>query len=111
MNDRELLELAARAAGVPGAWIENCPEDGCPTYSCGIGHRGRITALWNPLTDDGDALRLASKLRINLDYIDSTDTVSAQNGSHWYFEALDDYGVRRAIVQVAAEIGKAKGEA
>jgi hypothetical protein len=64
MNDRELLEWAAKAAKIDGDWVELCLEDGHPTYSCGIGKVGRITTLWNPLADDGDALRLAVKLSV-----------------------------------------------
>lgn len=53
MTDRELLEKAAKAAGLAviipashqrGLWIEGLEDE------------------WNPLTDDGDALRLAVKL-------------------------------------------------
>jgi hypothetical protein len=52
MTDRELLEAAAKAAGIEFGWIHDTP---------------RIRAEmgwtpWNPLTDDGDALRLAVKL-------------------------------------------------
>ena len=44
-TDRELLELAAKAAGV---------------------HPHDIECTWNPLTDDGDALRLAVKLEMEV---------------------------------------------
>ena len=53
-TDRELLELAAKAAGYeyhsPAGYIV---VDGIP-------------GNWNPLEDDGDALRLAVKLGITL---------------------------------------------
>ena len=56
----ELLERAAKAAGVP----QNC-------YRYGIGGMWQYTpqdgyfgACWNPLDCDGDALRLAIKLNI-----------------------------------------------
>jgi hypothetical protein len=55
MKDRELLELAAKACGwvgVPDKWRNICSS-------------GRNTE-WNPLTDDGDALRLAVKLGLAL---------------------------------------------
>ena len=45
MTDRELLEAAAKAAG----YVHYHPGDG-------------FYQTWNPLTDDGDALRLAVKL-------------------------------------------------
>ena len=89
MTDRELLELAAKAAGIEGVisvdhkfiWTKNATE------------------RWNPLQDDGDALRLAVKLYlwepIRLAHRDITD-------------AVDFYAAtRRAIVRAAAEIGKA----
>ena len=51
MTDRELLELAAKAAGIKTSLHKE-------TDSLWIdGPR-----VWNPLTDDGDALRLAVKL-------------------------------------------------
>jgi hypothetical protein len=58
MTDRELLEAAARAAGIAGTWQSASPN-GVPQdcVAKGIGPN-----LWNPLTDDGDALRLAVKL-------------------------------------------------
>ena len=82
MNDKEMLIAAAKAAGI---------EVVTPTML----EYGK----WNPLEDDGDALRLAVKLGIDiskaqLDYYDKHST--------------DPYGAtRRAIVRAAAEIGKA----
>src|SRR3546814_5496903 len=53
MDDRELLELAARATGFE---IEDDENRGLVVLSdCGV--------EWNPLTDDGDALRLAVRLQ------------------------------------------------
>lgn len=82
MEDRELLELAAKAAGVwAGALLT-------PTKA------GRV---WNPLTDDGDALRLAVKLGIDVfpwcdKHRDQADLYAA---------------TRRRITRAAAEIGRA----
>lgn len=58
MNDRELLELAARAAGVGYTWSEFWETMARPLND-GSGWDNRAT--WNPLKDDGDALRLAVK--------------------------------------------------
>jgi hypothetical protein len=52
MNDKELLELAAHAAGIDYRDLIFDEDD-----------RAR---LWNPLTDDGDALRPAVKLQITV---------------------------------------------
>lgn len=87
-KDKELLVFAAKAAGLPwDQWV----IDG--------------DASWNPLTDDGDALRLAVKLNIPVfPYDDETSTgtvgVVAKN---W---GSKEANTRRAIVCAAAEIGK-----
>lgn len=116
-TDKELLELAAKAAG----------------YSLYIwGTKGEENVVrvdeerhyrWNPLTDDGDALRLAVKLKLNVEfgnryyfdegpmtfcgkYWDSTDSEYYK-----YFQKHKDdpyAATRRAIVRAAAEIGKTK---
>lgn len=56
MTDRELLELAAKAAG------HNYYMDSFGVHQIDSGR-------WNPLYDDGDALRLAVKLGVDI-YID-----------------------------------------
>ena len=104
MSDRELLELAAKAAGMP-------------THTDGVGVVMAHHPSWNPLTDDGDALRLAVKLGLDLD-------LHGCNSTHPYACAFDcnrniseeeqpDNGdpcaaTRRAIVRAAAEIGRNK---
>ncbi|HEU6454004.1 MAG TPA: hypothetical protein VN201_00915 [Roseateles sp.] len=60
MTDRELLEKAAKAAGLKDfAWFEN------NIHGHGYPVLGHITTPWNPLEDDGDALRLAYTLKLN----------------------------------------------
>jgi len=88
MDDRELLELAALAAGVKiiGEW-----SDTQRMYTNGV------DGWWKPLTDDGDALRLAVKLGI-LEHAASLSQF--QNESDPYD------ATRRVIVRAAAEIGK-----
>jgi hypothetical protein len=117
MNDKELLEFAAKAAGF------GSPEKGrtCWTeseYPRNSGKHGALwnyvghmdmAELWNPLTDDGDALRLAVKLEINV--LPIMEVSSARNPSYttWCNEdaSADSYAAtRRAIVRAAAEIGK-----
>lgn len=98
-TDRELLELAAKAAGydykpLSGAIV----VDGIP-------------GNWNPLTDDGDALRLGAKLL--LDVYSSEACIVAEDGNGVqcieYMYGPEDYasGWRRAIVSAAAAIGEA----
>jgi len=103
VSDRELLELAAKAAGIDYKpdnkdWKH---DDHCAFWDyddlCTCGAR------WNPLTDDGDALRLAVKLGLydlrDLPFQESNDPV---------WEAVPDplAATRRAIVRAAAEIGR-----
>jgi len=99
-SDRELLELACKAAGYErldralGGGIIIQDED------C---HSVR----WNPLTDDGDALRLAVKLGLCLLW--QHDWLMAYSGDVSERERhLDDpyVATRRAIVRAAAEIGR-----
>ncbi len=109
MLDRELLELAAKAADVKGTFIEKCPEDGYPGYTCGIGTSRQINKLWNPLTDDGDALRLAVDL--SLDIMGDCGKMYVSSLHNPWPEGIvlepDPYAAtRRAIVRAAAEIGR-----
>lgn len=99
MNDKELLELAAIAVG-------RLAYDGKPD----IGQDGDHE--WNPLDDDGDALRLAIKLNIDIAFAPESDSVVCEHcvlcASTHSVEALDDFGARRAIVRAAAELGRRK---
>jgi len=58
MTDRELLELAAKAAGMA---IEY--DEGFGMYWSDDKFSGMF---WNPLHNDGDALRLAVKLGLTI---------------------------------------------
>lgn len=114
MTDRELLECAAKAAGVAyHAYIDS------ELFGSGINTGELDTPLWNPLTDDGDALRLAVKLGMELTLPTKREEVTA--ASLWHEGALihkmqwldsdakdSDFieAARRNITEVAAEIGK-----
>jgi hypothetical protein len=99
MSDRELLEAAAKAAGID--WADGHESTGL---------RDQNGKVWNPLTDDGDALRLAVKLGMAIIQINDRETWSAwidANGLLHTETAEDDYAAtRRAIVRAAAEIGR-----
>lgn len=109
-TDRELLELAARAN-----WAQEVADDEISLRYCEINdgilylhadnqdHNGHDREfVWNPLEDDGDALRLAADLDLFGD------------PSYWHWLAIarlensvDKHAnVRRAIVRAAAAIGK-----
>ena len=99
-NDRELLELAAKAAG----YRVKFSVTGDPYAQAGIN-----TRAWNPLTDDGDALRLAAKLTLNVLSSEACVIAEDERGVECieYMYGPEDYasGWRRAIVRAAAAIG------
>jgi len=113
MNDKELLELAAKAAGVAGKYNSAAEEFYLSSKTIHPSGATNI-AWWNPLTDDGDALRLAVKLKMNIHNSahspDGIAFVYAQVKGHSPQQEynLDDHcaATRRAIVRAAAEIGK-----
>jgi hypothetical protein len=65
---------------------------------------------WDPLTDDGDALRLAVKMAMEIDTGYSDKFVQARTPGGEWFEAViassAESATRLAIVLAAAEIGK-----
>lgn len=105
MTDRELIELAATAAGM--MLTDNGVRD---LDANGTQHR------WNPLTDDGDALRLLVEISSRSVSLEMNAGVCLTIG-HPSIEA-DEWPpadaprsknemLRRAIVRAAAEVGKA----
>lgn len=74
----------------------------------GVGNRG---AWWNPLEDDGDALRLAAKLEIDVYFrvIGGLSVEALAPGCIPHREAFSEGGsakaARIAIVNAAAKIG------
>lgn len=116
MTDRELLEAAAEAAGIKVVrsrlddplnrdfLIEDSPRN-----------REQAAGPWNPLTDDGDALRLFTKMPFREMYVSKIGvTVSwRREGSHHGLkcdEYANEHGgdlnaaTRRAIVRAAAAL-------
>lgn len=98
MTDRELLEMAAKAIG--GEYLD------------GIGLMiGGAGAEWNPLADDGDALRLATtvgmSIKIRLRSKDVRAAVPYMRGFQEFFNDNPAAATRRAIVRAAAEIARA----
>ena len=124
MTDREMLELAAKAAEIEGSYGFASDD-----YYYHGNTEGILTTLpdgqsyvWNPLTDDGDAFRLAVTLNIDIEF---------REGEMWAYrhafadgecftatERLSDHqpkncgtgfrATRRAIVRAAAEIERGK---
>jgi hypothetical protein len=107
MTDRELLELAAKAAGYKVDQRASFKTWRDSRRLALVEPKGGHT-LWNAVEEDGDALRLAVALRISLDML--THIVDATTGTVMCHEPWgDDHcaAARRAIVRIAAEIGKA----
>lgn len=103
--DRRLLTLAARAASVPIFWDES--RGPYLAKSNGTAH------TWNPLTDDGDALRLAVSLSMRVyNYSGCNDrcVIAACEGGKLSGWAREEHGAdhyaaaRRAIVRAAASL-------
>jgi hypothetical protein len=101
MTDKEMMELAAKAAGVTIKYNYIGTQDArCP---------------WNPLNEDGDRYRLIKTLKINIDFSDQCAWKRMPNGDliqeFWHEEG--DYAdpslgdEAHAVLRAAAEIGKA----
>lgn len=127
MNEREMLELAAKANGMtvlgnnpwplnPVGYFFNQVGDHPPAlYDVEKVRLGN--ARWTPLADDGDALRLAVKLGMEV-YIDNhpegCQCVEVESHTHKArrvilgFESHEsnDAATRYAITLCAAEIGR-----
>jgi len=120
MTDAELIEAAAKAGGIGikfepvhgGHWIEP--------------GQGLVIDIWNPLVDDGQALRLAVKLRLVVHVWDEGEDVSAAKtlpdgsdpdpaGNAWHLANAHAIGgieaaARRAIVRSAAALTPKEAE-
>ncbi len=112
MTDRELLEKAAKAAGLGEVWYldgSDTPYVG-PRYE--IGQPVRYSTF-QPLTDDGDALRLAVRLALNVAPSGTYTAVNRFGRNEFVSESFgaDPYAAtRRAIVRAAASIGESHGK-
>ena len=117
---KELLTLAAKAAGIPTTrW-----NDGTEPYSSGPGFIVDAN-LWNAWSNSADALALAVKLRMQIEVNERSVVVSWVSGDYEPLEVYcypdsvqnEDYeivfvnheaAVRKAIVRMAAKIAKQK---
>lgn len=115
MTDAELIEAAASAAGyrMDGPAEPHVAFDAKGALLRVNEHGGH--SLWNPLTDDGDALRLAVKLRLNIEHMETMSRktygincwpVGRGDCGVTQDEGLTDYAgaTRRAIVRAAAAL-------
>ncbi|MDM9556036.1 hypothetical protein QU926_20700 [Pseudomonas asiatica] len=121
MSIHELLELAAKAAGYE--FYDISLYGGVRLYGEGreqtISSDGRPVFYWDPITDDGDAFRLAVKLHMSLEMFTGGCEVRFDDmrGGEGFLEQNDGEGdlddnalTRLAIVRAAAEMEKATQE-
>jgi len=117
-TDRELLEYAAKAAGMVLLQVPNRNQTDADWWAYSMDALPNTAKPWNPRTDDGDALRLAVNLKLAIRPLEKCVFVesdpetllsqSAVSELEMYGKVQDPYAAtRRAIVRVAAEIGKA----
>lgn len=112
-TDRELLELAAKAAGLR---IDKSPTNGGGLKNDGFDLNGNAVLdwhngiTWNPLKSDADAFRLAVTLRIRHDRHPRIPFVAAF--APFTIERFEEpegddlyAATRRAIVRAAAAMG------
>lgn len=117
LEDRKLLDLAAKAFGAK--WSNY--GDGSTDHWTAQAKSGSWIA-WNPLLNDGDALRLAVHLDIGVtskkehQYEKNTSVAVFNEGHSRITEKHKDHSndagaaTRYVIVRAAAEIGKAMQE-
>ncbi len=102
MSDRELLELAAKAARY--TWVRGITKDG------GWWHENPdLARLWNPITDVGDRYRLARACKLIIDF--DGGAVRWQFDGEEYKRSLNftpgnETEEAYAVVTAAAEIGR-----
>ena len=121
MDDRTMLELAAKAAGIE--WIPANTEKGIelePVFGLWLKIHGEPyegqRRRWNPLANDGDALRLM--IAVGVGFIIDDEFVNVFRCGHELLVDLCEYyanhggdktaATRRAITRTAAEIQLAK---
>ena len=105
-TDRELLELAAKTAGlVDPVYIDTSTwnDPGGVIYSKERGH-------WNPLKDNAQAFELMAKLNMLVNFNESRIIIGGLAPVIIDIDGDSDYlsEVRRAIVIAAAKIGESK---
>ena len=124
MTDRELLELAAKAAGIK---IDKSPYGGGGIGNDGFDAAGNAVTdwhngkKWNPLADDGDSRRLQVRLNILMEFGDNYVCAYAGGRCETQFtssfrvpvcataglvDAMRESAARQSVLMAAAEMGR-----
>lgn len=119
-TDRELLEFAAKAAGIGPLDFDYAKREAHGMY---FGPRlpmpqgvlmAAMWTYWRPLEDGDDALKLAVQLYLDISHqpdakIEVTSQYVNEDDIRWSWESYGDdpqAATRRAIVRTAAAIGE-----
>lgn len=114
MTDRELLELAAKAAGMELDYTIR-PDKKAFYHSERNAFALADGGWFAPLTDNNDAFRLMVRLRLEPRFIDNSHSNGAEPSRvtlHNFAGIVENIGddpaatLRRAITRAAAEIGR-----
>lgn len=101
MDDKTLLEDAAKFSGIVDLKFWRTPVLSGWIYDYKDAYDFK---RWNPLENDGDALRLAKALKMIINFDNNmVDFVHPVVEWDW---SVQDPCIRRAIVRAAAEIGR-----
>lgn len=114
MNDHELMKLAAKAAGLCTNYPMNREREVHGLDGLVVGRNGKLVKTWwNPRDDDADAFLLALHLEMPI-HPGRVWKSYREGSSHVFIEATRDVtplgdpaATRRAILEVAAEVGRA----
>lgn len=127
MDDRTMLELAARASGMQViAEGKEWPRENVGWFFNQVGSNppalynssSRALDMWSPLDDDGDSRRLQVRLQITLSIDDTRcfatwwvrPDLSRQDSVVELIHSDACAAARLAVLRAAAEIGKTKQE-
>lgn len=110
MNDRELLQMTAKALGFQNIDRLDASENPDGTWNFYGDCEGRTWHVWNPLTNDGDAFRAAFLTKISVCYSGDRHSVAFGIPSLDICRIGDLADIRREIVMELAKIGKSMQE-
>lgn len=109
MTDREMLELAAKAYADDS--VVASPFGFVRVIGFNEELQCDVMVAWSPLTDDGDAFRLAVAIKMDISANNDFAQACCVIGHRCIYEEIECNGdalaaTRRAITSAAAEIGK-----